>query len=145
MRLTLLVVVLAGAVMTTACSALLPPQAAPCSQEKSDLDNMNERNDLAAAEALDAGIKVLNAQGDALNAASAVSNAQTELAAAKLNGGAQAPIEQAIADATAKAAKADAVVKAAQDDETQVKALADADTKALTAARSKFNACQQHN
>jgi hypothetical protein len=150
MRLMLLAVLLGGAVVTTACSAVLPPAAAePCAQEQARFSGAKAAKSLADSEALEASLKVMDAQGDALQASLAVGQATNELTGAKLAGGPDAAtsarINQEIADAHAKAAAADAAIKAAQQDEARTKALADMDAKGLAAAQDRLDTCRNQS
>ncbi|EWM12274.1 hypothetical protein [Kutzneria sp. 744] len=148
MRLTLFAVVLGAAVLTTGCSALLPPQPAPCLQERSNLDGAKSMKDLADSEELDTAEKAINAQTEALNVRSALTHASMERATAAFNGAddaTMARIDKEIADATAKAATADAAVKAAEADDTPVKGFVDTRTKQLADAQDKLDKCRQEH
>jgi hypothetical protein len=145
MRLTLLAVVMGVVVLTTGCSALLPPQPAPCLQERSDVNGAKTMKDLADTEAADASIKAANAQLAALGVKSALTNATTERAVAVMNRADAATltrIDQAIADANAKVAAADAAIKAAEADAAQVKGFVDTRTRQLADAQAKLDKCR---
>jgi hypothetical protein len=148
MRLTLLAAMLGAVVMTTGCSALLPPQPPPCMQEVNNLNGAKAVKDLAESEALDASVKVLNAQGEALNIQSALTKANMDKAGAAFNhadDATMARIDKELADATAKAATADAAVKAAEADQAQVQGFVDARTKQLADAQDKLDKCRQEH
>ena len=109
MRLTLLAGTLAGVVLTTGCSVVLPPAAEPpCTLEQNVLTGAKAAKSLADAEALEANVKAMNAQSQSLQAT--IDRSETERAAA------------------------DTAVKAAESDLAAAKALAERDAKALTEA-----------
>jgi hypothetical protein len=148
MRLTLLAALVGAVVMTTGCSALLPPQPPPCMQERSNVDGAKAIKDLAESEVADAAIKGANAQLAALNVHTAVNNANLERAGAILNhadDATMARIDKELADATTKVAAADAAVKAADADEAQVKGFVDTRTKQLADAQDKLDKCRQEH
>ncbi len=115
MRLTLLAALFAGVVVTTACSPLVP-EPTPCMAELATLKHMQERDDLAATEALDATLKTTRLQLE---------------------------VTEAGTSAAADAKKAE--LAAAEKDEAEVKALVDADAKELAADQDKFDTCQREH
>lgn len=148
MRLTLFAVVLGAAVLATGCSALLPPQPAPCQQERSDVMGAKTMQDLADTESADASLKAANAQLAALDVKSALTSATTQRTFAVMNHADAATIarlDQQIADATPKAAAADAAIKAAEADEEQVKGFVETRTKQLADAQAKLDKCRQEH
>ena len=115
MRLTLLAALFTAVAVTTACCSLAP-EPTPCMTELATLKHMQERDDLAAAEALTATLKTTRLQLE-------VTEAGTSAAAG------------------AKKAELDA----AQKDEAEVKALVAADAKELAADQDKFDTCQRQH